>query len=99
MEREAFDAWAAEHYDELVAVARRRGGSPDDVQAALLRILETQSYVRVKGGRPWTWAVNAIRSVIANRKRGEARARVTARSVTYLRTAGVSLSGRKPRAE
>lgn len=68
MTRAEFDNWIEQHYGELLAVAKRRGGSEDTVQSAVLRVLSTQSYSRIVGSSAWTWMVGAVRSVAADQR-------------------------------
>lgn len=96
MTREEFDRWIEAHHTDLLKVARRRGGDADTVQSAILRVLQTGSYARVLGPSAWTWMVNAVRSVLGNARRADARSRAAHQDVQSLHRAGVSQGRKRP---
>ncbi|MGH6691905.1 MAG: sigma factor [Gammaproteobacteria bacterium] len=73
MERAEFDRWIETHYNDLLAVARRRTNTPEDaqdtVQAAVARVLPHVPAIRA----PWTFVVNAVASEASNRRLANAR--------------------------
>jgi len=75
MDRAEFDKWITDHYQDLMAVARKRVGvedAEDAVQAALLRALETDNYTRCKTD-PLVWIMQAVKSAASNARRSRER--------------------------
>jgi len=99
MERADFDRWIEEHYNELLAVARRRlynrGDAQDVVQTAIITVLPHVPKLR----SPWTFVVNAVRGAAAHSRDSLGRQRRLKTAVKYaegLRDPAAFYPGRKP---
>ena len=77
MLREDFDRWLEEHYNELLAVARKRTNSQEDaedvVQTALVTVLPRVASLQAP--TPWKFFVGAIAGAAAHRRDSVARQR------------------------
>jgi DNA-directed RNA polymerase specialized sigma24 family protein len=73
MQREEFDTWLEEHYDDLWRVARARVNSAADasdvVQTAILTIYRTRLYEA--SVKPWTRVALTVRGTASNFRRSE----------------------------
>jgi DNA-directed RNA polymerase specialized sigma24 family protein len=93
--RPEFDAWIEQHYTELLKVAKRRSNHPEDaVQDAVVTFLTNRDLAEID--QPWTYLVNAIRSVAGNRRRGDDRVDELQRAVKHENRAGHSHGWKKP---
>lgn len=96
MTRAEFDGWLEQHHGELLAVAKRRTeeGAEDVVQEAVATFLTHRDLPAID--HPWTYLVNAVRSVAGNRRRSVARAKAAARDLRVLTRAEHSHGRRRP---
>lgn len=90
MTRAEFDAWIEEHYEQLIAVARRRvrTGYEDVAHTAIARMLASPELAVRPVSMAWPWAVGAVRSVAANARRSADRQKEALRTEKIIRHAG-----------
>ena len=69
-----FGEWMERHRASLNEFARKIGGDDEDVAKAVQRTLESESFPSNNDNLWRTWCEGAIRSVVSNKARGEARA-------------------------
>jgi DNA-directed RNA polymerase specialized sigma24 family protein len=96
MTRAEFDGWIEQHYGELLAVAKRRDRiEPEDVlQAAVTRVVATESFTRTDA--PWPWMVEAIRSAAKDARRSGERRQSLGREFKKVSRAGLSHGWKRP---